>query len=160
MRKNKIAAQNAPTVAVASQSKEAASSAQASKAAGALPLEKKKFSFLNRLQGPAVGTTSTNTFDRRASAPGKLDSDFISFSSSAASTAQSKLTPSTASSLQALSTGILGGAKRDAGQIGSWKGTSSLKPALAAPPSGTLNLLELEALNKKKRRKSLGPNSN
>jgi hypothetical protein len=111
--------------------------------------DKKKFSFLNRLQGPVSSNAAnpSNNSSRRASAPGKLDSaDFMSFSS--APVVSTKLSQSTANSLQALSKGLMGGAKRDFGQLNA-----------AAPPSGTMTLLELEALNKKKRRKSVGPNS-
>jgi hypothetical protein len=113
--------------------------------------DKKKFSFLNRLQGPVSSNAAnpSNNSSRRASAPGKLDSaDFVSFSSAPA--VSTKLSQSTANSLQALSKGLMGGAKRDfLGQLN----------ASAAPPRGTMTLLELEALNKKKRRKSVGPNS-
>jgi hypothetical protein len=111
--------------------------------------DKKKFSFLNRLQGPVSSNAAypSNNSSRRASAPGKLDSaDFVSFSS--APVVSTKLSQSTANSLQALSKGLMGGAKRDFGQLNA-----------AAPLSGTMTLLELEALNKKKRRKSVGPNS-
>jgi hypothetical protein len=113
--------------------------------------DKKKFSFLHRLQGPVSSNAAypSNNSSRRASAPGKLDSaDFVSFSSAPA--VSTKLSQSTANSLQALSKGLMGGAKRDFGQVN----------ASAAAPSGTMTLLELEALNKKKRRKSVGPNSN
>ena len=90
------------------------------------PAAKSKFSFLNKLG--ASGTSSTAKQDNK---------DFMAFNSSSISKG-SALTQANSNSLQALSKGIF---------------------ARAAPPTaptGTLNLLELEALNKKKKRKSMG----
>ena len=93
----------------------------------AAPAAKSKFSFLNKL-----GTSSASS-----SAAKQDNKDFMAFN--ATSTFKgSALTQANSNSLQALSKGIF---------------------ARAAPPTaptGTLNLLELEALNKKKKRKSLG----
>ena len=72
-----------------------------------------------------------------ASAAKQDSKDFMAFNSTGSFKA-SALTQANSNSLQALSKGIF---------------------ARAAPPSasiGTLNLLELEALNKKKKRKSMG----
>lgn len=72
-------------------------------------------------------------------APAKTESkDFMSFSSLGAK--GSALTQANSNSLQALSKGIFA------------RGL----PAAPAASTGSLNLLELEALNKKKKRKSMG----
>jgi hypothetical protein len=103
------------------------------------PPEKKKFSFLNKT------LASSDSSQRRLSAPGKLDGDFVSFSTAGLS---SQLSQANHSSLQSLSKGVFSAGKRDASQMS------------AGASSGSLNLLELEALNKKKKRKSLGPTGN
>jgi sigma54-dependent transcription regulator len=102
------------------------------------PPEKKKFSFLHKSQ------SADSLSQRRLSAPGKLDGDFVSFSSAGLN---SQLSQANHSSLQSLSKGVFAGAKRDASHM---SGSAS---------TGSLNLLELEALNKKKKRKSMGPTS-
>jgi hypothetical protein len=100
------------------------------------PPEKKKFSFLHKSQ------SADSLSQRRLSAPGKLDGDFVSFSSAGLN---SQLSQANHSSLQSLSKGVFAGGKRDVSHM---SGSAS---------TGSLNLLELEALNKKKKRKSLGP---
>ena len=96
---------------------------------------KSKFSFLNKLQSSSSSSTASQM--RGLPAPTKTDSkDFMSFSGGPKASA---LTQSNSSSLQALSRGLFGG-----------------QAASAPPAAGALNLLELEALNKKKKRKSMG----
>ena len=108
-------------------------------ASKALPVEKKKFSFLNKLPSASGGLN-------RSSTPGKLDnsSDFISFGTSSGLLGNINLNQANSKHLQALSKGFLSGTSN-----------SAMKPATTTP--GTMTLLELEAMNKKKRRKSIGP---
>lgn len=108
-------------------------------ASKALPVEKKKFSFLNKLPSASGGLN-------RSSTPGKLDnsSDFISFGTSSGLLGNTNLNQANSKHLQALSKGFLSGTT-----------SSAMKPASST--SGTMTLLELEAMNKKKRRKSIGP---
>ena len=108
-------------------------------ASKAIPVEKKKFSFLNKLPTASGGLN-------RSSTPGKLDnsSDFISFGTSSGLLGNINLNQANSKHLQALSKGFLSGTSN-----------STMKPAATTP--GTMTLLELEAMNKKKRRKSVGP---
>ena len=108
-------------------------------ASKAIPVEKKKFSFLNKLPSASGGLN-------RSSTPGKLDnsSDFISFGTSSGLLGNTNLNQANSKHLQALSKGFLSGTSN-----------SAMKPATTTP--GTMTLLELEAMNKKKRRKSIGP---
>lgn len=98
--------------------------------------DKRKFSFLNKIQGPSSAAQDNK---KSSSASAKPESkDFMSFNAAP----KSNLSESNANSLQSLSKGLF---------------------ARGAPPgvstnssgSGTMTLLELEALHKKNKRKKL-----
>lgn len=129
----------APTVPSSGSGMKTSGSKQDVKAAEPGGADKRKFSFLSKINGPAA------TQERRMSAPPKLDSkDFMSFSAAP----KNSLSESNSSSLQSLSKGFFA-----RGSTPSAAGPSTV--AGNGSGGGAMTLLELEALHKKNKRKKV-----
>ena len=128
------------------------------------PPEKRKFSFLNKTsansssnagmkQHPLSVATGSNDWLRRVSAPPVLGShDFISFNSNASNTANS----SSNEGFSITTHGISQLSQSNQNRLNVLSGSTNTAAAVESAVPVTMNLLELEKLNKKKRRKTLG----